>query len=312
MILRNTIKLGFANISNIWKLLLYRFLCLLCVLGLTTVIAWPIINVLIKDNFFINLQKSFEEMIFNINFEKLFLTIDKVFKNFAEIISNHGLVVQSIVYLIFVVVLISFLEEYASLSIHDCIGGYMSSLTKYSFTNCYVSNFGKSTLLALSKIITSLPINLIIWFGSYFLASTLYAKIGVFAIILAFFLLIVFVSLKHTIFCGWKPAYLIHDEKVFVSLKRGVKMVSKRFFRTFSGFLILILSLFIINIFALTLTVGVGLLVTLPLSTLLVAIFEQVVYRELLGMRYYIDADHIISPKKLEQQDRFSKMKDII
>ena len=312
MMLRNTIKLGFANASNIWKLLLYRFLCLLCVLGLTTVIAWPIINVLIKDNFFVNLQKSFEGMIFNINFEKLFLTIDNVFKNFAEIIANHGLVLQSILCLIFVIVLISFLEEYASLSIHDCVGGYMSSLTKYGFTNCYISNFGKSTLLALSKLVTSLPINLIIWLGSYFLASTLYAKIGVFAVVLSFFLLILFVSLKHTIFCGWKPAYLIHNERVFVSLKRGIRMVLKRFFRTLSGFLILMLAIFIINIFALTFTAGVGLLVTLPLSTILIVILEQVVYRELLGMRYYIDAEHIISPKKLEQQDSFSKMKDII
>ena len=188
----------------------------------------------------------------------------------------------------------------------------MSSLTKYSFTNCYVSNFGKSTVLALSKLITSLPLNLFIWLGAYFLASTLYPKIGVLAIVLTFFLLILFVSLKHTVFCGWKPAYLIHDEKVFVALKMGVKSSFKRFFRTLSGFLVLIISLFIINIFALTLTVGVGLLVTLPLTTILIAILEEVVYREVLGMRYYVDAEHIITPKKLEQQDRFSKIKDII
>ena len=312
MMLKNTIKLGFANASNIWKLLLYRFLCLLCVLGLTTVIAWPIINVLIKENFFVSLQKSFEDMVFNINFEKLFLTVDKVFKSFADIISSHGLVAQTVLCTVFVVILVSFLEEYASLSIHDCIGGYMSSLTKYGFTNCLVLNFGKSTLLALSKLITSLPLNLIIWIGSYFIASTLYSKIGVFAIILAFFVLLVFVSLKHTIFCGWKPAYLIHNERVFASLKRGIRITFKRFFKTLSSFLILILSIFIINIFALTFTAGVGLLVTLPLSTILLAIYEQVVYREMLGMRYYVDSEHIISPKKLEQQDSFSKMRDII
>ena len=312
MMLKNTIKLGFANASNIWKLLLYRILCLLCVLGLTTVIAWPIISVLIKDNFFVNLQKSFEEMLFNLNFEKLFVTIDKVFKNFAEIISNHNLVLQTILCLIFVVMLISFLEEFASLSLHQCVGGYMSSLTKYGFTNSYVSNFGRAALLAFSKLATTLPLNLLIWLGAYFMASTLYAKIGVFAIILTFFVLILAVSLKHTVFCGWKPAYMIHDADVFVALKKGILTICKRFFKTLSEFLVLTLSAIILNVFALTFTAGVGLLFTLPLTTLMIVILEEVVYRDSLGMRYYVDNEHFVTPKKLEQRDSFAKMKDII
>ena len=312
MFLKNTIKLTFVNSSNIWKILLYRILCILCVLGLTTVIAWPIINVLIKDNFFVNLQKSFEDMLFNLNFEKLFLTVDKVFKNLAEIISNHGYAVQAVLVAVFDVILISFLEEYASLAVHQSVGGYMSSLTRYSFTNGYVSNFGKATFLALLRTATTLVINIVLWVGMYFLASTLYAKIGVIAIVITFMLALLLVSVKHTVFCGWEPAYLIHDETVLASLKMAVSVVCKKFFKVLSSFVILLLAVFILNIFALTFTAGVGLLVTLPLTTLMLIILDEVVYRELLGMRYYVDSEHIVTPKKLEQQDSFSKVKDII
>ncbi len=312
MYLKNTLKLAFVNSSNIWKILLYRILCLLCVLGLTTVVAWPIISVLIKDNFFVNLQKSFENMLFNLNFESLFVTVDNVFKNFAQIISNHGYVAYALLCFIFDVILISFLEQYSSLAVHQSVGGYMSSLTKYGFTNSYVSNFGKATLLALARLVSTLVLNILIWVGLYFMASILYQKVGVLAIILTFFIAILFTSLKYTIIGCWEPAYLIHNEKVFPSFKMGVTVIWRKFFKILSSYLILTLLIFILNIFAFTFTAGVGLLITMPLSTLMFVILEEVVYRELLGMRYYVDSDHIITPKKLEQQDSFAKVKDII
>ena len=67
-----------------------------------------------------------------------------------------------------------------------------------------------------------------------------------------------------------------------------------------------------LNIFALNFTAGVGLLFTLPLTTLLIAITGDVAYFEALGMRYYIDSEHIITPKKLEERDKFCKLVDII
>ena len=311
MFLKNTLKLTFANASNIWKILLYRFLCLLCVLGLTTVIAWPIINTLIKNNFFIDLQKSFESMLFNLNFETLFLTVDNVLKNFVNIIANSGYIALAIFVVIFDVCLFSFLEEFASLAVHQSVGGYMSSLTKYGFTNSLVSNFGKATILALCRLFTTLVLNILIWVGIYFMASSLYKSIGVFAIVLTFFVAIVVISLKKSMLSGLEPAYLIHNESVFNSFKHSL-VVFKKFLKVLSSYLVLTLVVFVINIFALTFTAGVGLFVTLPLTTLLYIILEEVIYRELLGMRYYVDSDRIITPKKLEQQDKFSKVKDII
>ena len=312
MMLKNALKLSFSNSSNIWKVLFYRFLCLLCVLGLTTVIAWPIINVLIKDNFFVNLQNSFEKMIFNLNFEKIFLGLDEIFKNFVSIISNHGLMVQTILFGIFAMFLFSMLETYLKVAVNQNVYGYMSSLTKYGFTNSLVANFGKATVLGLAQSITILPVNLLVWFGAYFMASALYAKIGVVAIVITLFLLIVMLALKETIFSGWIPAMIIHGEPVFKSLKRGICAVIKRFFRTLSSFLIATLSLFVINVFAIIFTAGAGILITLPITTVVLSIIGEVMYFESLGMRFYVDAEHIVSPKKLEQQDSFSKVKDII
>lgn len=310
--LKDTFKLSFVNLNNIWKVLLYRILCLLGVLGLTTVIAWPIINVLIKNNFFVNLQNSFESMIFTLNFEKLFLTVDNVVKNFINIISANGLVLQAILCGIFVIILVSFLETYEKVALHQNVYGYMSSLTKYGFTNSYISNFGKASLVGIASLITILPLNLIIWVGAYLMVSSLYAKIGVFAIILTFLLLILIVSLKNTFFAGWLPAIIVNNQSVFKSLKLGFIAAIRKFFKAYSSFLVFTVGVFMLNILALALTAGVGLLITLPLTTLMTILLGEVMYFEALGMRYYVDSEHIISPKKLEERDSFAKVKDII
>lgn len=312
MMIGYSFKLLLGNFSNVWKLLLYRIICLLCVLGLTTVVFWPIINTLIKENFFVNVQSAFEGLLFNLNIENLFVSADSVIKNFCEIISNNGYVVQTILCAVMLVILFVFLEGYGKFAVHEGVNGYMSSLTKYSFANSYVANFGRATLYSLASLVTIVPINLVIWVGTYLLASSLYSKIGVFAIILAFLVAIVLLSAKNAFFSGWKTASIVHNSDTFVSLKKGVVATKKRYFRGLSNYLILVIIAMALNLLAVTLTAGVGLLITMPITTLLFIIANQVNYFEAMGMRFYVDNDHIISPKKLEQQDDFAKVKHLI
>ena len=217
MTFKNTFKLVLSNFSNVWKLLLYRIICVLCVLGLTTVVAWPIINVLIKENFFVNLQTSAESLLFNLNLENLFVSIDSVIKNFYHIIVQNGYLTQTILCVVVATIIFAFLDGYAKVAISESCNGFMSSLTKYAFTNSYVSNFGKATVLNLASLITTWPLTIVIWLGVYLFASNLYAILGVFAIILAILLLVVLLALKHTVFGGWKPALIVHNKSIFVS-----------------------------------------------------------------------------------------------
>lgn len=312
MTFKNTFKLILSNFANVWKLLLYRIICVLCVLGLTTVVAWPIINVLIKENFFVNLQTSFESLLFNLNLENLFICVDSVVKSFFEIILENGYLTQTILCGVFATIIFAFLDGYAKVAISESCNGFMSSLTKYAFTNSYVSNFGKATILNLTNLITTLPLNILIWAGVYLFASNLYSVLGVFAVILAVLVLIVLLSIKHTLFGCWKPALIVHNKSIFVSLNKGFNAVFKRFFRALSNYLILVIIGLVINVFALTFTAGVALFISIPLTTLMFIIADQVMYYEAMGMRFYVDGDHIISPKKLEQQDKIAKVKYII
>ena len=312
MIFWNTLKLTFNNFANVWKLLLYRIICVLCVFGLTTVIAWPIINVLIKNNFFVNSQTLFEDLLFNLNLEKFFVRVDDVVKNFVDIVAESGYMTQTVLCIIANVIMFSFLDGYAQIAVSNSCNGYMSSLTKYAFTNSYVSNFGKSTIYNLTSLIAVVPLNLLIGVGVYLFASNLYANLGVFAVILAIFLLILLSALKKAIYSCWKPAIIVHNKSVFASLKKSIEVVFNNFFQTISTYLVLVVCAFILNLFAFTFTAGVGMLITLPFTTLMFVIADQVTFYEAMGMRYYVDNERIIAPKKLEQKDKIAKVKYII
>lgn len=310
--LKNIIKLSFTNFKEVWKLLLYRFVYFLFVLGLTTVASYNIIVTLIKENFFVNLQTNFKDLAFNLDITKIFNAINLTFKDFSNIVYSNQLVVQSILCLICVIFVISFFEVLSRVSLHNNANGYMNSMVQFGFANSYVSNFGKSVLYWLVYIITELPITLAILAGAYLFASKLSVVLGFWSVLLAVVIIIVCFAIKKMIFGGWIPSLIINGKKVFRSFIYGLKANFKNFIKVFLIYLFFESLGVLLTIFSLTLTFGVGLFIVMPLWTLEEILVAQVAYYESYGMRYYVDSEEIITPKRLEQQDKFAKVKDII
>ena len=310
--LKNILKLSFTNFKEVWKLLLYRFVYFLFVLGLTTVASYNIIVTLIKENFFVNLQATFKELAFNLDFSKIFDAINLTFKDFSNIVSTNQLVAQSIICLVCVILVVSFFEILSRVSLHNNANGYMNSMVQFGFANSYVSNFGKSVLYWLVYIITELPITIAIFAGTYFFASKLSSPLGFWAVLLAVIILIVCFAIKKMIFGGWIPSLIINGKRVFRSFIYGLKANFKNFVKVFLIYLFFESLGVLLSIFSLTFTFGIGLFVVMPLWTIEEILVSQVAYYEAYGMRYYVDSDEIITPKRLEQQDKFAKVKDII
>ena len=91
-------------------------------------------------------------------------------------------------------------------------------------------------------------------------------------------------------------------------LKKGFKAVLRRFFRVFSSILMIII---ITTMFTFMFTTF-SLIILVPLCSVCVTMLEMVMFFESQGMRYYVDLDCIVTPKKLEQCDKLKKVKDII
>ena len=312
MMFKNTLRLSFSNFSNTWKILLYKIIVILCVLGLTSVAGWNIINTLINNGFFAEVKVLMQGLMFNISFINIYTMLSEALKLLTNILINNGLMVQACLILGGFLVGFFYVSGLISLAVTNVISAYMSSCAKFGMSNTYVSSLKKSFFVQIFRTIIYLPIIV----GTLLLTLTVYeALIGV-SVFLALFvstlIIIVLFSLFITVFCGWLPALAVHDCNGLVALIKGFKAVSRRFWKTFSTALAIVVCLLAVNLFALSFTFGVGLLITLPLTELIIIIFGTVMYYGANGMRYYTDPNTIVDTKKLEQQDSVFKAKNII
>lgn len=312
MMFKNTLRLSFSNFSNTWKILLYKIIVVLCVLGLTSVAGWHIINTLINNGFFAEVKVLMSKLMFNVSFMDIYTTISHILKLLINILLKNNLLVQACLILGGFLVVFFYISSLISLAITNVVSGYMSSCAKFGVANTYVSSLSKSLFVQIFRTIIFLPAII----GILLLTLTVYNALISVSVILALFvstlIVIVLFSLLLTLFCGWLPALAVHDCNGLVALIKGFKAVSRRFWKTFSTALAIVICMLAVNLVALSFTYGVGLLITLPLTELVIIIFGTVMYYGANGMRYYTDANTIVATKKLEQQDTFLKAKNII
>lgn len=312
MMFKNSMKLLFANFSTVWKTMVYYLLVTALLFGLVYPVWDNIIQYFNADNALTSLFNN----VMSINIaSNLPILIRDVYVGLSiflgGLVSLFTTNVWLAIYISFVIFyLIPFLYGLADLPIQETLYGYMSSLTKYSFAHCFVRKLGKSALLQLFKCFIMLPLNvLMIFVIMQILSLTNYGGILIYILpFVTIFALCIYFAFKHTLFCGWIPAIVVYDCNIFVGLSQGIKAVFRRFWKILSNALIIILIIFALNyLFGLP-----AVFIIAPLSIMILNIFEMVAFYGSQGMRYYVDLDTIVSPKKLEESDSFKKVKNII
>lgn len=317
MMFRNSLRILFSNFSMVWKILVYYLVCIVTTFSVATIFSLPLFNTLEANNFFDTLKTEYATLGLNFNVTSILNSIYAMGQEFFSIIgSNINVVLPSLIMVLIVVFVFGgFLFGLSKLAITEVLNGYMSSSANYTFMGAYVRTFKKSAQLQLTKLLINLPITIVILTIIALTLPLLGATNAILAFLAPFLIILVatlLVSLHFTAFCGVTPAVCVHDAPVFKGYQLGFKAVARRFYKTLSTSFGLILTIFSLNLFFFSLTSGVSLVITLPASIFLLAIFPMVMYYGSMGMRYYVDPETILSPKKLEEQDKMNKAKFII
>ena len=311
MMFKNSFKLLMANFGAVWKSLLYFIIVAGIIVGITSPVYGGLVNHfnasgdltnLFKTAISINVSADFFGML-----SGLFETLSSIASNFITLFQTNLSLAIYLTFLIFYI--IPFLFNLATLPLEETLFGFMSSLTRYSFTHAFIRKMGKSVLLQLFRSLIVLPFNFLILFVDLKLLGLVYIPNMVY--FLPFITLIatcVMLAIKETILSGWIPAVVVYNYGVFKGLKIGLKAVFRRFFKAFSTVLVIYFIFFVLT-YILT---PCSLFITAPLLFALVSIFEMVMFYGSQGMKYYVDLDTIVSPKRLAENDNFKKVKNLI
>lgn len=316
MMFLDTLKLTFNNVNLLWKVLLYHLICIVLVSGVTVAICYPLITNLSSAGFFADIVGLVEQNMFNLRLDQTLVTVADIINKFIDIVvSDLPLYLPyTIAGIAMLAIFGEFLGGLAEIPTKECLYGYMGSWSRLGFMGCYIKNLGRSVKYSLTKLLVVLPFDLILIAG--IIALMYLYKLGfvwsVFAPFLIILALTLFIAIRQVLFGGWVSAIIVKNKRVFEGLRAGLHSYSKAFGRVFSLAISVVLMVIALNIMAITLTASVGLIIAVPLSLIFIYTFNMVAYFYTNGLRFYIDKNKIVSPRKIEDFESMYALKDII
>ena len=295
------------NFSVIYKQLLYR----LVVLVISGLICWagvyPFIKTFIDSeqlNTIIEGTKGFVSNLLNGEINELATISQDVktaYAGFMELFNTKlsQAILSGLLILLITVISKWFmgLGNYATASI---INDKMALRAKQPFLGTLIRNLKSASIYSAIYVPLSVLFDLVIVVAMFFLFFTLLTHVVYFFICLFLFVLAVTfaITFKMTVTSDWLPALIRGKMKHGAAIKYTFSRKNKNTFNVMSNFAVIVLIVFALNMAALLLTLGAGLLLTVPSSYVIIICFEFVNYYDREEIKYSVDKNTIISPAK--------------
>lgn len=307
MMFKNSVKLLCANFDKVWKLLVYHILSIAVCFGLLCIFYDFYVEagtIAFNDS---NLNGVFQTgTLYGSSIANgLTAVADFVTIFFKQIFTNVGI---GVFFCLILFILLPLLLNMGKYVMCEMMYGYMSSCSKQSFSGTYVKTLKSSLVYSLLKTFYSMPFNALIVLSMWSLTRI---DNDIFDYIMPFAFVIVpalFMAFKETFTAGWAPAKVVYNQNPFKSFMIGMRAVLRRGAKVFS-------TAFIMFLLAIVLSMVLGLyalIIILPIVSPLIHIFEMVMFFSSQGMRFYVDNDTILSPKKLEEVDKIEDARYIL
>lgn len=310
MMFLNSLKLFFSNFAQFWKSVAYK----LVALALCTLLLLPFFDTFVQLDFG-GLWTYLKQLFAIFPFANLGSWFNLLYNSILEFLHLFQTLLNinlfCFVYVLIVGLFIfPFLISLCCLPLGEVMYASMSSRAKKSFIGTFVKTIGKSCIFSFLKTMYELPFFALLAFCEYQLVL-LATSSDVWIIVVPFLMVIsysVIIGLKNSFSCGWLPALVVLPCTVSSAFAKGFRAVSRRYFRVLSTtFCMAFLWCCVFYLFGI-----MSLFAILPISSMLLLIFDFVMFFSSQGMSFYVDYNTVLTPKKLEQTDKLRKAKDII
>lgn len=183
------------------------------------------------------------------------------------------------------------------LPIISCLNEYMSTGFGGRLSGKLMSSIGKSLYYQLLKAVITIPLDIILLLSLYGISflwgmplSILYMPM---LIVLTF---TVILSLRFSLTCYWPCAIVCEKQKPLMAAKTSLKIMKEKnvFLKTFTIFSIVMFVTIILFVFFGLFTLGIALIILIPVVILALNIISIVMYYTKNKLRFYIDDKTIV------------------
>lgn len=305
---RHTFHVFVDNFSVIYKQLLYRLiiLALFAAIGVTSL--YPFLKRLVASEALNNMVQGIKQFIDNFldgNMGELAGISQKIkdaFHQIIEIMKNNtvGLVWAGLLLLV-IIIIEKWFTGLGNFTTSVLVNDKMALRANSPFVGTLIRNIKKAALYNLIYVPLSILYDLALGVGIFTVLFFLVMKsgIGILVSIFIFTLMMIFsTSWKMTFTSDWLPALIRGKMSQRNAIKYTFSRKNKNTFNVLSNYIVMDILILGGNVAAFVFTFGVGLLISIPASFVVLICFELVNYYDREEIRYFADKNTIIKPEK--------------
>lgn len=307
---RHTLQILIDNFSVTYKQLVYKLVITLITAALTMAILYPLLKMFtglaefknlvegVKDFFNKLIEGDIEELA-NINIrEKVQTALDSI----NSLIKSHtSIIALAIVGILLIRLINMFFSSLGNFAAAAVINDKMALRAQSPFFVTLLRNLKNASLYSLMYVPLSFLYDAICFTLMFFVAFKLLVFVPFIWRIFLFVTVIVFaLTVKLTFASDWLPALIRGKKKPLEAFAYTFSRKNKNTLNVLSNFIVLVLIIFAINVIALLFTFGVGALITVPASYVVLNCFQLVNYYDREELKYFLDKNTIIKPEKEE------------
>ena len=308
------------NFNTTYKVLLYRATVLILSLCMYTAVILPFIG-RISDTTQVNALSdalaSFGSAFVNLDFAAIQSSWAAIREAFMQLMELLGAMVGSVVLTVVIIVLVYLVQRFllglGNYTVGALINDKMAMRADSPFIGTLIKNLGKAALYNAIYVPLSFLYDAAIFAASgaavYGLIS---ANTPLLLLVFLFSTLIAFLYvLKMTFTSDWLPA-LIYGKMTnrgAMAYSFGYGAKGKKIADVMSNYVVLILIIYAVNVAAALLTLGAGLLISLPASYVILISFEFVNYCDNNEIKYFMNKNTVVKPDREQAMTRESFFK---
>lgn len=302
---KHTFHVFVDNFNVTYKQLLYRLVVLVIAGVVLYFSVIPFINDFLPElNNLIDTSVDFALKLLNGKVDELTTISERVqqaYAAFIDLIHSKTTDIAVVIIIILVIHLItSFFNGLGNFAAATCINDKMALRANSPFLSLLIKNLKQAAAFnAIYVPLTVLYDTVVAVAMFFFIFYLMNSIVPFFVCIFLFVLLLVFsVVLKLTFTCDWLPAIIRGKKGQLEALKYTFSRKRKDTLNVLSNFVVLVLIIFGLNVAAFFCTLGVGLLITVPASAVLIVAFYMVNYYDREEIKYFVDKNTVIKPAR--------------
>lgn len=289
MAFKNALKNLVAHFGIVWSLLLYIVIFAAVIIGLSLPFLLPIHRAFETAGVYGYISGAFSDLLNSGNWQGLVDGISSGVSAVEHVLNtDSGLASILVVYLLSIaIVVFRFFLGLYEIPMATVLDGHMSCNARYGFAGKFFSTLSVSVRYSMTKMVYTVAFDVVIGFVVYGIRQATGFNIGL--AVLACFVFICFGALRFSIVACWAPCVASGEYGILRGFVKSAQICFKRFGSIYSTYFVSLTLIMAIGVFLSIFTLGVGLVIVLPLSACYTSYLNVTEYYNKTGKRYYVD-----------------------